>query len=263
MCLCLALPAGAEPTARLGKDDVKIHELISRGLYVEAAQLITRTTASALLVRGHLWLRANRVENALEAFDQIASAPEGLHDFLEMRRAQAFVMDENPTAALGALKSIKQPKLAGSLYDRLRARALRESGQIEEGRRSYQALLKRGHHGDVPVALLGLARLETEQNNLTATYEYLRRLDLEYPVHWARARAQGLINLLKSNSKAAAARWNTRTLAEQVAQAERMLKAHRNRSAINVLRPLTGENQWGQVEVSSALCSRPCAQKNP
>jgi soluble lytic murein transglycosylase len=235
----LPLLGQAAPGVSLSKNDSAVRELIARKQYVAAARMISRTTDSARIVQGHLFLRANRVREALDAFSKVIQAPPGLHDFFSLRKTQALLMNEQPTEALKELKKLRRPDLAASMATRLRARALRESGQFETARQAYQGLFENGHKADLPIALLGLARLEAETNNPAKALELLRRLDIEYPIHWTTNRASRLVETLKKGSSKARKRWAERTIKERVEQAERLLKAHRNQAVIKLLTPLT------------------------
>ena len=65
----------------LGKDNAKIRELISRKHFTDAANLITRTSPEAWLVKGHLYLRDDHTKKALSAFAKVKKLPKELNDF--------------------------------------------------------------------------------------------------------------------------------------------------------------------------------------
>ena len=237
--LCLPCVATAAPGVSLGQSDSMIRELIAQKKFAQAAALVNRQTDSARVVRGHLFLKANRVDQALNAFEQVQRRPPGLHDFFSLRKTQALLMDEQPEKALTELKNLRRPDLAESMTARLRARALRESGQIKSARVAYQKLLNHESTANVPIALLGLARLESKSGQHGRALEMVRRLDIEYPTHWCRHRATKLIETLRKNSSEREKRWVTRTPLEIVERAERLLKAHQNQAVIKLLTPLT------------------------
>ena len=63
---------------KLGYSDGKIRELIAQREYLRAANLISRKSDGALLVKGHLLLRADRARDAVIIFDVIKKPPKDL-----------------------------------------------------------------------------------------------------------------------------------------------------------------------------------------
>jgi len=251
----LAFGVGIETHAKevkrpkLGQDDAKIQEYIARKHYTTAARLITSKKAEAWLVKGHLFLRADQAKDALHAFSRIDDISENLRDFLHLRRAQAFLMVESPQEALAALKKIKHTQLYQATYDPLIARALRESGDIEGARKAYTALSESDRKSQIPKALIGLARLESDAGHASRAIQALKKFDIEYPTHWMWARVKPLLNTLLEDAPGAREIWENRTVEEQLTQAEKVLDAHRNQRAIKLLKPLEG-----RVKTSDMVC---------
>ena len=87
---------------KLGYSDGKIRELIAQREYLRAANLISRKSDGALLVKGHLLLRADRARDAVIIFDGIKKPPKDLADF--------YFCEKRPhTCMLNDLKKPSKP----------------------------------------------------------------------------------------------------------------------------------------------------------
>ena len=165
---------------------------MARKKWTKAARLISNPRAEAQLVRGSAFLKAKKNREALAALNKARGKTDHLNDVVELKRAQALMALDRPEDVLVALEAIKMPMLVGVQFNRLKARALRESGQIDDALVVYDAMLKSEQSSEIPVALLGLARLYSDRKSPKDTLDYIKRLDIEYPTHWTTKKARVL-----------------------------------------------------------------------
>ena len=235
--------AKTEPieTIKLGYDDSKIRELVLRRHYSKAARLISQKTDGALLVKGHLLLLSGKPRDALVIFGSVKTPPPGLHDFYHLRNAEARLKIDEPNEAIEHLNRLVKPNLIGTKVLLLKARAKLLANQTQAARSDYQTVLKGGRFRAIPKALFGLAELELKQKNYSETFKYLKQLDIQFPAHWLRRRANKLVKALKRESRQHKKIWGRWQPREHIESAEKLLKAHRNTAVVEKLEMLPKE----------------------
>ena len=251
LALCAAVGAAAPAAARpltdadvspipLGPNDAEARALIERGRYSDALPLVTADEPGPRLVRGWLASESGAPTEVLRALDGVAEAMPAVAERVRGLRAAAFLTLGRPEAALLELAALGPAREASSIR-RYRARALRELGRFDRAREEYRALID-GARGttpdDVPVGLLGLARLEAADGHPERALPLLRRIDVEFTTHWVQRPAQAMAEALVGESPAIERRWRDRAPEEDLRRGESLLDAHRNREAVAILEPL-------------------------
>ncbi|MEZ4470437.1 MAG: transglycosylase SLT domain-containing protein [bacterium] len=176
-------------------------------------------------------------------------------------RGEALIRLERFDEAAGVLATIPLKSFVGWDAARERARALREGGRVEEARASYQALIASGRWQELPVGLLGLARLEADGGQTQKAVELLRRLDLERPEHWTAREGRSLAEKLVAGNVAAERLWRQRTVEEEVARGEKLADANKNEQAVEVLAPLTSAKLPDAVACRQRYALARCLRK--
>jgi len=223
----------------LGKDDAGARELIARQEWAAAAAKVDATGAGPKFVRGWLLERANRGGPALEALSGVEKSLPLLADLVALTRGEALAGLNRFDEAAAVLSALPARGTIGWAAARERARVLREGKRLDEARTAYQALVASGRGGEVPVGLLGLARIEEERGQKVKAVELLRRLDIERPEHWTARDGRALALKLIKNDGAAERLWKNRTPAEEIGRGERLAEANQNEAAVETLAPLT------------------------
>ncbi len=223
----------------LGAKDARARSLMARGKWKEAAAAVTARTAEARLVRGWLYEKAKQHGQAVAVLDGLERKLPTLAATIRQTRADALLALERFADAAG-VAAIPADGLAGRLARRVRARALRELGRYDEARAVYREMVGSGLPAETPVGLLGLARLEIDARHPERAIPLLRRLDVEFPAHWAAGPGRRLALATIGARPSLAPVWLDRSPEEAVARAERLLKRHRNKEVVAALQPLTG-----------------------
>ncbi len=223
----------------LGKKDRAARELVARKQWKAAAKLVTGHRPEVRLVKAWLQQKAGQHEAAVAALKGVGDRLPVLADFGRLVRGRALLALEEYEAAATALEGVRADTGVGRLARRVRARALREAGQLEAGRAAYQSLISSGLPSEIPVGLLGLARLEHEAARSSRAIPLLRRLDSEYPAHWTAGPGRRLASEIVAMKPALEAAWSRRSPEERIARAEKLLKRHRNKAVVEALEPLT------------------------
>ena len=230
----------------LGPHDSAARALMARGRWLDAASKITARTPEAMLARGWLLQEGGEPARAIEALRGVEHQLPALARFVELVRARALLgVDRFDAAASTA--PVGDDGVGRSAW-RVRARALRESGQLEAASAAYRAMIGSGYGGEIANGLLGLARLKHEAGHPERALPLLLRLDLEYPAHWAASHARTLAEQIVDADPKLSKLWNDRPAEQRVARAERLLERHRNTSVVEALEPLTRTELSGDLE---------------
>ena len=224
----------------LGTGDVKARALMARGRWGDAARHVTSTRSEARLVRGWLLQKAGDAAGAVAALEGLEGRLPLLARLARLVRAKALMAQDRFEEA-AATATMPADDAIGRQARRLRARALREGGQLPRAREVYREMLGSGLKDEIAVGLLGLARLERDDGHPERALPLLRRLDVESPAHWAAAKGRREAAALVLREPSLVARWAVRHPEERVARAERLLKRHRNKAVVEALASLTRE----------------------
>lgn len=240
----VAVEADLAPIS-LGRHDGLVRELIIRGRWREAAGKITAAGPEARLVVGWLREKAGDPRLAIAALEGLEGALPLLADLIRLTRGRALLDLDRFEEAAAAVEAVEPSTMTGRMARRIRARALREAGRVDAARSVYQQMLASGLDDEVPVGLLGLARLWADAGQPARAIPLLRRIDVEFPAHWTghHARKEGEA-LVKADRKLAPA-WGNRAAEASIARAERLLARHRNEMVIDALTPLTASKLEG------------------
>lgn len=231
----------------LGRNDALVRELMGRGQWREAAGKITAETAEARLVKGYLLERGNDPNGALVALSELEGRLPLLADLIRLTRGRALLDLERFVEAAAAVDGLDPATQGGRMGRRIRARALREAGELEAARATYGAMIASGDKDEIPVGLLGLARLHAEASEAKRAIPLFRRLDVEFPAHWTATHARREAEALVKADRALRPAWANRSAEEEVARGERLLDRHRNEMAIDALDPLTKSKLEGEL----------------
>lgn len=223
----------------LGRHDSLVRELISRGRWRDAAAKITADTPEARLVRGRLLQRGGDPNGALVALADLEGRLPVLADFIKITRGQALLDLDRFVEAAAAVDGLDPRTEAGQMARRIRARALREAGQTAAAKATYLAMLQSDDPEEIPVALLGLARLDLDADQPARAVAHLRRIDVQYPAHWTAPHARKDGEAIAKRDRKLRAAWANRTAEEEIARAERLADHHRNEMVVAALDPLT------------------------
>lgn len=258
LTLALAVPLlfAAPPTVvldtdlspiSLGPSDALARELMIRGRWRDAAAKITADGPEARLVLGWLREKAGDPRLAVAALEGLEAELPLLSDLIKLTRGRALLDLDRFAEAAAAVEGISGETAAARQALRIRARALREAGQVDAARALYQRMVASGVDSEVPVGLLGLARIWIDAGQPERAIALLRRIDVEYPADWTawHARKDGEA-IAKADRKLRAA-WQNRTAEQEVARAERLLAHHRNEMVVDALKPLTGAKLEGDL----------------
>ena len=238
--------ASVEPIP-LGPNDAEARALMARGRWAAAAKKVTAAGPGPRFVKGWLLHQAGQHAAAARVLVGLAQSIPRLAHRITVLHAEALLASGAPQAALDRLAA--QPRDDASpdppsaaltrRAARVRARALRETGQRAEARRAYEQIIEAPDSRETPVGLLGLARLWADGKQPTRAIPLLRRIDSEFPVHWtARPAAELAGEIIKGHPKLRRA-YERRAATERLARGEALLAAHRNRAAVKALTPLT------------------------
>ncbi|MGC6416330.1 MAG: transglycosylase SLT domain-containing protein [Bradymonadia bacterium] len=223
---------------KLGNSDSKIRELIAQREYLRAANMVSRKSDGALLVKGHLLLRADRARDALIMFDAIKKPPEDLANFYFLRKAAAHLHAEQPQKAIEALQRIERPELFGAAATMIQARCHQELEQHAQARKVLKKVLKNGRSHERAEALYRLASVELAAGNPKAAFKHLRGLDVGYPTSRHRGRIGGLLKTLFKSSPRLKKKWQGWSTEEIVSKSEKLLKRHKNKAVVEALQKL-------------------------
>ena len=223
----------------LGKNTGWIRELISRRQWKKAVKLVTKGNAGARVVKGYLLQKSGHPRDSLAALEGTEKKLPALAEFIHLLRARALLtIGHFPEAAAAAQKIPKESEM-GAEAQRIVARGLREAGEYEKSRVAYEAILAKSAPKEIPVALLGLARLHDESGQPERSIGLLKRIDVEYPTHWTQKHAAALAEGIGRRNPKLRRSFARRSLEEQIVRGEKFLKTHRNVSATKALDPLT------------------------
>jgi len=251
LALCCLTPTGAtageavvltdsaiKPIS-LGKNTGWIRELISRRQWMQAAKLVTKASAGARVVKGYLLGKAGHPRDSLKSLEGTAKKLPGLATFIHLQRARALLALDRYGDATAAAKKIPLESEMGAEAQRIVARGLRETGDFEQSQKVYESILAKSTPKEVPVALLGLARLHRESGLPKRAMGLLRRIDVEFPIHWTARHAVELAKEIGQRHPKMRLDFANRSREEQIVRGEKFLKAHRNVSVTKALSPLT------------------------
>lgn len=223
----------------VGQNVAALREQIALGHYKEALQWVTGKSPEAHFVRGWLFKQIDDNEAALQALKRPIEALPLLADLARMLSAQA-AMGLERWAPMG---NLVRPLVLAEGPQRLEAtrfwaRAMRELKQPREAEAAYQRLLDSQSAQEVPVALLGLARLASEAGQDEQALDLLKRLDLTWPHHWAAKAAQKDVQEILKRAPQRAAQWRQRSVDEQLARAAVLSERGAHDAVIEALSPL-------------------------
>lgn len=258
LALCFVLPtaAAAPPTVvldadlspvSLGRHDGLVREYILRGKWREAANKITATTAEARMVNGWLREKAGDPRLAIAALEGLEGLLPPLADLIKLTRGRALLDLDRFEEAAAAVAGVEPTGRTGRMARRVRARALREAGRVEAARAAYREMLGDSDEDEVPVGLLGLARIEADGGQAARAVPLLRRIDVEFPAHWTAGHARREAEALVASDRRLKKAWADRSAEEEIARAERLLDRHRNEMVIDALTPLTASKLEGAL----------------
>ncbi len=238
----------------LGPKGELARELLQRGRFGEAADAITARTPEARFLRGTLLQRANRHAEAIGMLEGVPEALPLLAGHARRTRAEALVALERygEAAAEAALVPLSDPD--GAAARRVRARALREQGDLDAAAESYEAMIAGGRGEDLPNGLLGLARVEEARGRPKDALTLLRRLDLEQPAHWAASAARKEAAVLVKANRKLRGQWEDRSLTERIERAEKLADRHRNKEVVAALEPLGKDRKIRKKLKGDLLC---------
>lgn len=223
----------------LGEDDAAARSLIARRQWKQAAAKINARTPEARLVRGWVLAQAKDHAGTLAALEGLEKSLPLLADKVRILRGEALLAQNRFPEALEAVAALGADDAAGRMARRIRARALRESGRLEESRAEYQRAIDSGRADEVPVGLLGLARLESDEGRPARAMPLLRRIDVEFPAHWTAGSARQLAGAIGKADRKLRKAYEQRAPEEEVARAEKLMDRHRNKEVVDALDKLT------------------------
>ncbi len=238
--------ADLAPTS-LGPRDASARALMARGRWKGAAGHVTGASAEAKLARGWLLQEGGESARALATLRGVERELPVLRRFVGLVRARALLALKRYDEAAAAAQVGGDDRIARAAL-RVRARSLRETGQLDAAAATYRDMIGSGYDAEVANGLLGLARLKLEVGHPERALPLLLRLDLEYPAHWTARRARKLGEEIVADHPRLASLWKTRAAEQRVARAERLLKRHHNKSVVAELSPLTGTRLSGDLE---------------
>ncbi len=222
----------------LGPKDAEARALMARKAWGQAAARVTADAPGPRLVRGWLLVQAGDPAGALKALDGAPEALPALADLARTLRAEALLATKRPADAAREAAAVSPESAHAKAALRLRARALREAGRAPDARAAYNAIIGSGDPEEVPVGLVGLARLEVEAGRPERAIPLLRRADTEFPLHWAAETARREAEALIGPRPALKSAWADRPPGEVLDRAGKLLEAHRNEEAAEAVAPL-------------------------
>ncbi len=237
----------------LGSRDEDVRNAMAERRFEDAAKALDGKTPELKFLKAWLWSKANNHEKVKAALKEISKKdreqiPE-LACRLALLEAESELNLKNPKGAIAAVKKApteKAPTVAKQLQ-RILARALREAGNYKESALVYHSMIAEQDAEEVPVALLGLARVYIEQKKNKEAVQLLRRLDLEFPLHWAAAPGKKAAKDITAKDAKLAKLYKNRTSEEQIARAEILLKANHNAAVVEALTPLKKSKLKGNL----------------
>ncbi|MBU1432963.1 transglycosylase SLT domain-containing protein [Myxococcota bacterium] len=240
----LAPPRPALTPIKLGQDDALRAEIALKR-WRRAADQITQRTPHARFVRGWLLSQAGEDAEAARALAGLEAKLPLLKGMIREISGQALLNTGDYARALERVEGVEGwPAL------RVRARALRELGRLDEARAAYQGLIDSGQASEIHVGLLGLARLEFDRGGFEAALTLLLRLDQEHPTRWTAKEGRALVKALLLRRPQLALRWTARGAEAWIERAERLAKRHWSETVVDSLTPLLDE------ELDDALTCR-------
>ncbi len=247
VALCAALPAGARPLTAadftpipVGRDPAALRTHVTMKRWAEAVDTVTGRSPEAAFVRGWLLAQANRHAAAVEALTPVPAALPLLADLARLTAAQAMLTLGQPAEAARLAEPVAAKTGADARFARrIVARGLRDAGRLDQARTVYTLILTSDVPSEVPVALLGLARLEVSAGRIDTALEHLLRVDLEYPAHWVGPKARELAESLVAADPARRAKWASRSLEAQVSRGERLSDAGWHNTVLSEVAPLS------------------------
>ncbi len=254
-CLC-TLHWGVVPAANsnpsldpipLGESDREVRRLLGMGNFAAAASALIPVRPEHFLVRAYLALETNDGIGATFALEQAMNLPEPLRPFRSHLLGKAALLIGDAEKSLAAAEEVIDHPVYGTMAEKIKARALREMGRLKEARSLYEGLLATESADNIASALLGLARLSDTEGAPAKALGFLKRLDVEHPIHWTSPAARKLRVKIESAHPGLGRRFQSRTHIEVVEKAERVLKAHRNKEAVSILSPLKSAKLSGEL----------------
>ncbi len=238
---------------KLGSHDEEVRNAMSERRFEDAARALDGNTPALKFLKAWLWSKANKFDQVQAVLKTLSAKdrqqiPE-LACRLTLLEAESALNLKNPAGALAAIQKApsEQAPTVANMLERIRARALRETKNYKESELAYLAMLSGENSDEIPVALLGLARLYADQKKNQEALSLLRRLDLEFPLHWTAAPAQKIAKDLTKKSRKLSKLYKNRTHKEQIERAEILLKANRNQATVDALTPLSKAKLKGDL----------------
>ncbi len=232
----------------LGPKGDLARELMSRGKFGPAADAITATTPEARFLRGVLLEAANRHLEAVGVLEGVPEALPLLAGHARTVRAEALLAMKRYAEAAAEAAVVPLDDAYGKQARRVRARALRDAGDLKGAAALYEAMTKSSSRHDRANGLLGLARVRQAQGDTKAAIELLRALDVKHPADWTGAVARKEAAALLKAEKKLRPLWEKRSREEQLTRGERLNDRHRNEAAVEALKPLSKDRKLDRAQ---------------
>ncbi|MCA9544872.1 MAG: transglycosylase SLT domain-containing protein [Myxococcales bacterium] len=249
LCLLIAAAAGAAPLTEadfspipVGSDPAALRRHVALNQWKEALATVNGVSPEAHFVRGWLAAQLNDHARVVSELREVPAQLPLLADRARVLAAEALMgLGRDADAAVMAEPVAKDPGPVGRYARRMVARGLREAGKLDEARTVYQLSAATGLPDEVPIALLGLARLEADTGSPDKALALVKRIDLEYPAHWAGPKAREMADELIGKAPALKREWEARSLDDHLNRGERLADSGWYSTIISDLGPLSGQ----------------------